>query len=542
MGRRRKPGKRWEPALSYRTLETDEPQRSQFVLLRSDIRALLILILAIAAFLRFYHITTIPHGLYGDEAMNGSNALEALETHHFKVFYPENNGREGLFINTAAVFVHFFGNKAWVLRLPSAIFGTLTVWGVYLLAAWLFGSPTGLLASFFVATSFWHLNFSRIAFRAIASPFFLVWGLYFLLAGIERLREGKRFTGMMVLAGVVYGLGFHTYISYRATPLLIAGVFLYYFSEARHQRWLDKFWIGSALFAAAAFLIVAPLAAYFLRNPGTCWGHASQISILQAQHPVKELAINTWKTVQMLFLKGDANWRHNYSERRQVFWPVAIFLGLGIIFAIHAAWKNVRRQTAGDPEAKSSFPYWIILGWLAITAGPVAFSDEAVPHALRAILMIPPVFILAAIGGRGAYAYLSHRIRKGWLPCAAIIVLMLLAYEPYRTYFELWAPNPWVWLYFDINATVLAEQVKAAPKEIPKVVVVLAQGVSVNGIPMPAQPIMFLTKSYTQKEQDEANIHYLSLERFGTVKPVEGMNYCDQVSAALPYAKVFCQP
>ena len=93
----------------------------------------LVLIIIIAAYLRVANIESVPPGLYPDEAMNGNNALEALDTHDFKVFYPENNGREGLFINIQAIFISFLGNEPWVLRLPSVIFGILTVLGIYFL-------------------------------------------------------------------------------------------------------------------------------------------------------------------------------------------------------------------------------------------------------------------------------------------------------------------------------------------------------------------------------------------------------------------------
>lgn len=149
--------------------------------------SILLCVLALGAFLRFYHITTIPPGLYPDEAMNGNNALEALHTGNFKTFYPDNNGREGLFINIQAISVWLFGREAWVLRIISAIFGTLTILGVYLAAKELLQKDKiALLAAFFTATSYWHLNFSRIGFRAITTPFFLVFGLYFLLRGFRK--------------------------------------------------------------------------------------------------------------------------------------------------------------------------------------------------------------------------------------------------------------------------------------------------------------------------------------------------------------------
>ncbi len=48
-------------------------------------------VLIIASFFRLYNLKSVPPGLYPDEAMNGSNALEAIETGEYKIFYPENN-------------------------------------------------------------------------------------------------------------------------------------------------------------------------------------------------------------------------------------------------------------------------------------------------------------------------------------------------------------------------------------------------------------------------------------------------------------------
>ena len=81
------------------------PAQDHSLLTRISPRTWLILILCLAAFLRFYQITTIPAGIQVDEAMNGSNILEILETGRVQVFYPENVGREGLYINIQAPFV-----------------------------------------------------------------------------------------------------------------------------------------------------------------------------------------------------------------------------------------------------------------------------------------------------------------------------------------------------------------------------------------------------------------------------------------------------
>ena len=142
-------------------------------------------ILALATFLRLWEIKEVPPGLYPDEAMNGNNAVEAMAREGLAVFYSDNNGREGLFMNIQSLSIRYFGNEAWALRIVSAIFGILTVLGIFLLARKMYHpladrNRIGLFTAFFLATSFWHINFSRIGFRAIMAPFFIVWGLYFL--------------------------------------------------------------------------------------------------------------------------------------------------------------------------------------------------------------------------------------------------------------------------------------------------------------------------------------------------------------------------
>src|SRR3989344_5405432 len=186
---------------------------------------MLLAIMAVAFFMRFYQINLAPPGLYPDEAMNGSNTLEALSTGNFKVFYPENNGREGMFINIQALSVKTFGNEPWALRIVSAIFGLLTVLGLYFLTKEIFPQYrwVPLLAAFFLATSFWHVNFSRIGFRAISAPFFLTWGMLGLLRG---LRTGN--IAALALGGIAFYAGFNTNISYRLAPLILIPPLLFY--------------------------------------------------------------------------------------------------------------------------------------------------------------------------------------------------------------------------------------------------------------------------------------------------------------------------
>src|SRR5678815_3112 len=108
-------------------------EAAKFKLTKRQTWGIFTVILLIATALRLYSFGSAPPGLYVDEASDGANAIQAWETGEFKVFYPEDNGREGLYINVSSVFIHFFGANVRTLRLPAAFFGILTVAAIYAL-------------------------------------------------------------------------------------------------------------------------------------------------------------------------------------------------------------------------------------------------------------------------------------------------------------------------------------------------------------------------------------------------------------------------
>ncbi|HUX35745.1 MAG TPA: glycosyltransferase family 39 protein [Candidatus Paceibacterota bacterium] len=458
---------------------------------------LLLLILIIAGFFRLYHITTTPPGLYPDEAMNGNNALQAAQTGDYKVFYPENNGREGLFMNIQSLFLRFFAvNEPWVLRLPSAIFGILTVLGIYLLAKELFSVRIGLLSAFFAATSFWHIMFSRIGFRAIMAPFFAVWAFYFLLKAF-RSPNSKFQVPSSVIGGIFYGLGFYSYIAYRITPLLLL-LFIPFFAREK------GFWKVAGTFLLTTFFVALPIGIYFLQHPADFMGRTSEISIFSAQSPLKDLAVNVAKTLGMFNFVGDWNWRQNYAGAPELFWPVGILFILGVILGI----KNLISKSKFEAP-NSKFPYWILFFWFFLAMLPVVISNEGIPHALRSILMIPPVMILCGIGGIAIYDWIKKRIPEYWVRAAVAFFIAFVVSNAYYMYFIAWANNPNVQGAFAADYVALGRQLNSLPVSVPKYIVVDAGGVLANGIPMPAQTVMFITGTFTAKGQAAKNIHYV---------------------------------
>ena len=501
----------------------------------------LLVILIIATVLRTYQLERIPPGLYPDEAMNGVNALQALGSGDFKIYYADNNGREGLFINIQAFILKSLGGvtEPWVLRLPSALIGILTVWGTYLLGKELFSKRVGLAASFFLATSFWHLVFSRIGFRAVMAPFFLVWALYLFHLAVRKAGEkSPGFIFPAIAGGLLFGLGFHTYIAYRVAPLLLV-LFWWFFRKN------DWFWHATLIFLGAAFLAGLPIGLYYLQNPADFLGRTSQISVWSSPSPLRDLTVNILKTAGMFNFRGDFNWRHNFPGRAELFWPVGILFLAGICVGL----RNVFRRTGGgivpmdhgptfenwETVRNLRFGFLLMFTWLILALLPVIISNEGLPHALRAILMIPPVMILAGTGAVWTYNYLRRHTRdSAVLPIAATLLALLIIYQVSQVYFIMWGRNPHTAGAFAKDYADIARTLDRLPRQVPKYVVVEAGGVGVDyqnaflpdrkSIPVPAMTVMFMTDTYFPEDQRAKNVHYLLPEDVPNA-PKEGLRF-----------------
>ena len=463
----------------------------------------LIGILFLALFFRVWRLAptttsnlTVPPGLFSDEAMNGSNALEALETGKFKVFYRENNGREGLFINLQALSIRILGNTAFALRIVSALFGTATVLAVYLFTKeYLRDNHIALLASFLLSVSFWHIMFSRIGFRAIMAPFFLTTGLWLLYAVWDRrndLHHARVLLGS-ALGGIFFGLGFYSYIAYRAAPLLLLPALALFVQSARKEKNNCIICIP-ALFVFFAFVVTIPLTLYFLDNPGDFLGRTGQISIFQSEYPFFAFLKNAGITFQMFYFLGDFNARHNIPGNPLLWWPIAVFFTIGLVLAF-------RKR------------YWLLISWLIVMMLPVAVSNEGIPHALRSIIMIPPVFIIAAIGFASALVTLYHfthsRFVQTIVTALAVIIVVAHVIHTYNTYFIEWGESALTKESFGGNLYNIGLFLNNMPEDTLKYVVTdETETIDRTGRPMSLEPILFATDTYLPRPEGYKNIYY----------------------------------
>ncbi len=458
--------------------------------------SLLILMTVVGFGLRFYDIESLPSGLYPDEAMNGTNALDANRTGHYDIFYTDNQGREGLFINIQALSIEIFGSNMSAIKLPSAIFGALTILGMGLLAWELFRSRyAGLIAAFLVMTSYWAINFSRIGFRAIMVPFILSFSFFFFFRGLRK----ERFLPF-ILSGLFFGAGLNTYTAFRLAPFII--ILLLPFLFLSYDSFLKRFWKHALTFIFFAALTASPMIYMFVTNPEIFLSRADSVSIFE---PVINQG-NFWgtltKTISLSLIKynfvGDQNWRHNYPPYPVLDPIIGTCFLAGLLFSLGMFFRILRtRFQTKRPDTELAVHALLFSGFIAMLA-PEFLTNEGLPHALRSIGTQPFVLLFATI----PLLFLFQRLArvKGGTKVALIVSLALIlgvsSTWNITKYFFFYRNRPDQHTSFNENYRNMATYLVSLPKETHKYVV-QASFVAVR-------PIVFLTDGKTD------NLEYVS--------------------------------
>ena len=500
----------------------------------NKVRVILVAIILLASFFRLFDLATLPPGLFIDEAANGKNALQAASTGEFRCFYPENNGREGLYANLQALSLTVFGNHPWALRLVSALFGIATILGTYLLALEIFGNDTwgisgyqsaktrarkgakviALLAAFFMAASFWHINFSRIGFRGIMAPFFLTWGLWGLLQGLRRIPSRSGFA-LCALSGLLFGGGFHSYIAYRITPVIF--IYILWQSWRQTPPGMRREWrIAVGLWSGLGLIVLLPLALYFFNHADHLTGRTAQVSILQSSNPVADLIKNTYQTATMFFANGDDNWRHNLAGRPQLCWVAGFLFCVGLLRSL------IDYRYRGKYQRQAP----LLFLWMVVAALPALITIGNHPHSLRTIAMIPAIYMVAGLGGYSLWKWSKKRLSRRLRFSLASVLLMLAITDAATQYFYYWRRHPALEEAFSTATVRIGEFLNDRTEQNPAYIVVepeeLWQG---SEVPVSAYPVMFITNTFQADSQQTKKIFYIPPSDICRVPPHSTLYY-----------------
>jgi len=421
---------------------------------------LFILIICIASFLRLYKLDSIPPGLSQDETSIGYNAYSILKTgkDEHGMSYPQNFKAFGeyklpgyIYLSTIPIAV--LGTTPVAVRLPSALFGILTVILIYFLVKVLFphsGDTLPLVSTVLLSVNPWHLHLSRGAFEVTVALFFITAGFFLWLIAHKRTS-----TILMGLSIISFALAGYTYnIARLLGPLSI--IFLCIISHKTLRQWRPRSWILILLSGAISFgpMIIGMIGKGGLTSTsGTMiWSSAYiQAPLLEWRSyfslwPITITKLLFNKTLLTLiqffqnlinffspsffFTTGPAHGNHGIGTIGEWYMVEAITILLGVVYGIK----------------KKIHP--IIWFWICATIVIVSLTRES-PHATRAFFIVIPLTILSAIGVLSLLKYISSWKLMYLRRITYLVLLLVCSYQlfsyfaSYYVRFPILYAKPW---------------------------------------------------------------------------------------------------
>jgi len=374
---------------------------------------ILLVLVLLAASLRFHGLGVVPPGFQFDEAYNASDAANVLAGDR-PLFLPRNGGREVLYTYLQAAVASVVGLSLRNLRMVSALAGITAVAASYVLLRGLLGNgprragrSVAAFASLALAISFWHLHFSHYGIRVILMPviFSGVCGFFWL-----GWRKGSLWA--FALSGALAGLSVWANPTGRLIPFVLIGYSVWQLLVAG-KRVAARRLPGLLLTALTAIVVFLPLGLEFLRHPDFFLGHASEVSVFAdrvgAGAPILALLQHGLAVLGMFSIEGDHAWIHNLSGR-PVFDPLlSIPFWVGVVIWI----RRLFRRDDEDRDALALLAMWALLMLM-----PSVFSDDP-PNFSRTLPALPALFTAVGLGLTwiaDSIASLLRRMRPSALP------------------------------------------------------------------------------------------------------------------------------
>lgn len=473
---------------------------------------LLIAILLLGIFFRFWQIQTFPDGLFPDEAANGID-INSIFAGDVQPFYERGNGREALFFYMLAASVALFGRGPWQHHVVTGVVGVAEIAATYFLTKRLFGKRTAQIASFIMACSSYAVMLNRNAFRANLIPLFTTLTFLFLVKFFQTPESDTRSrTISAFLAGISFGLGFYTYISYRMMiPLLIGmGFLLFWANRSRAREMFAKYTKPKIIFATGFLIAFAWIGIYYIQHPSAFIGRAGQVSVFNKElnkGDLKGTVITVFEdTMRSFFKDGDLNWRHNVSGEAFLSPLISPFFGISLVIFTLAIFKflyDVVRQKLNEQTVYMA----LVAIWFWFMIVPEITTAEGIPHGLRLVGVIPAIFILAAWSINKFWAWLSQilALSAPKLLFAGAFIFALVAYN-YQLVFNVAAKSPDMYYAYRSDLTVVSKYLNERNNKSNTYL-------SLDGFSI--QTVDYLTTAYGMpyQEVDPAHTYELKLQK-----------------------------
>lgn len=187
---------------------------------------LIVVALTLAFLLRVWNLGSVPPALTPDEASLGYNAYSILKTGRDEfgknlpiIFKSFGDFKPGLYVYISIPFIAVFGLNEFSVRLSSVLFGTLSVYLIYLIVKKVFKDreelkSLAIISSFVMAVNPYTIYFSRGAWEANVSLTLTLLGICFFLKALENSRY-------LLLSSLFFALTLLTYQGAKLSSLIV---------------------------------------------------------------------------------------------------------------------------------------------------------------------------------------------------------------------------------------------------------------------------------------------------------------------------------
>ncbi len=433
---------------------------------------LLVGVVLVAAFLRFWQLGLNPPSLTWDEVAWGYNAysLGIDGKDEFGRFLPldylESFGdyKPPVYAYLDIIPVKVFGLNAFATRFPSAFLGTLSVLVTYFLVLRIFAASHkkewyGLAAAFFLAVSPWHIMLSRAAFEANVAMFFILCGVWLFLGWVQEKRWWR-----LLLSVTSFILSVYTFNSARVVaPIFLIILALVFWKTMWQQK-------KSVILSVIMGLMLLIPFLHFLTTPESRLRYNevnifSDVSLVKSANQQVANDHNAWwskilhnrrfvytaayvqhyldnLSPSFLFIKGDGNPKFATGDTGEMYlWDIP-FLIVGILFLFR----------------KKNGYWWILPLWALLAIVPAAVARET-PHALRTENALPSWQIMTAVG----FVESTYFFKKYWklfLGISLSVLLLFVIYfqHGYYTHYAWEYSSEWQYGYKDALSYARAHQ------------------------------------------------------------------------------------
>lgn len=369
---------------------------------------LLVFVFILAFVLRFNNLDKIPNGLYQDETAIGYNAYSILTTgkdeygKSFPVYFKSFGDQKlPIYIYATAVSEKIFGVNAFAVRLPSALFGFLTVIAFYFFVKLLIKDKViAFVSTTLLSINPWSLNYNRATFEVSICMFLFVLGSYLILKSFE----SRRF-GMFLGGTVLFIICLYSYNLTRLLSPLLYGLLLVI--NRKHLRNVVP--VEYAVTALVSLVLLLPFIASIFSGGGASSASGTFLFSSNAvKAPLMEfrsyfiyhdlfakLFLNTWTllgwqylnnivsyfSTPFLFVAGSAHGNHGIGNVGQLYLFEFPLVVLGIVIALKEKMKGTK----------------LLILWGLITILVAALTRD-IPQATRSFFLVVPLEIFSAVG------------------------------------------------------------------------------------------------------------------------------------------------